>query len=179
MGAEVSSVWCSGCSVDERTSEPVCVMGHNACNYLVLLTPLLTDFHSAAVKMNRLFSLQASLLVISMHATNAFFRATSTHSSAAVATMSTSASKNLRMSNNGNHYDYLVIGGGSGGLASARRAAGHGAKVAVIEKARLGGTCVNVGCVPKKVMFNAATVAEVCNALAMHICFSYKLLIHC
>lgn len=57
-------------------------------------------------------------------------------------------------------YDYLVIGGGSGGVATARRAAGHGAKVCVVERAALGGTCVNVGCVPKKVMFNAATVAE-------------------
>jgi heterodisulfide reductase subunit A-like polyferredoxin len=46
-------------------------------------------------------------------------------------------------------YDYLVIGAGSGGIASARRAASYGAKVAVVEKARLGGTCVNVGCVPK------------------------------
>lgn len=60
----------------------------------------------------------------------------------------------------GGHYDYLVIGGGSGGMASARRAAGYGAKVCVIEKARLGGTCVNVGCVPKKVMWNAATISE-------------------
>lgn len=53
-------------------------------------------------------------------------------------------------------YDYLVIGGGSGGLASARRASGiHKAKVALIEaQHRLGGTCVNVGCVPKKVMWN-------------------------
>jgi hypothetical protein len=49
-------------------------------------------------------------------------------------------------------FDYLVIGAGSGGIASARRAATYGAKVAVVEKARLGGTCVNVGCVPKKVM---------------------------
>mmetsp|Transcript_57214 Transcript_57214/g.170576 ORF Transcript_57214/g.170576 Transcript_57214/m.170576 type:complete len:143 (-) Transcript_57214:1596-2024(-) len=49
-------------------------------------------------------------------------------------------------------YDYLVIGAGSGGIASARRAASYGARVAVVEKARLGGTCVNVGCVPKKVM---------------------------
>lgn len=48
-------------------------------------------------------------------------------------------------------YDYLVIGGGSGGIASAKRAAGYGARVAVVEKAKLGGTCVNVGCVPKKV----------------------------
>jgi glutathione reductase (NADPH) len=45
-------------------------------------------------------------------------------------------------------------------MASARRAAGYGAKVAVIERTVLGGTCVNVGCVPKKVMFNAATVSE-------------------
>jgi glutathione reductase (NADPH) len=57
-------------------------------------------------------------------------------------------------------FDYLVIGAGSGGIASARRAAKHGAKVAVIERARLGGTCVNVGCVPKKVMWNAAHLAE-------------------
>lgn len=58
-------------------------------------------------------------------------------------------------------YDYIVIGGGSGGIASAKRAASlYNAKVAVIEKARLGGTCVNVGCVPKKVMYNAATLAE-------------------
>ena len=57
-------------------------------------------------------------------------------------------------------FDYLVIGGGSGGLASARRAASHGAKVALIEAANLGGTCVNVGCVPKKVMWNAAEIAD-------------------
>ena len=57
-------------------------------------------------------------------------------------------------------YDYLVIGGGSGGIASARRAAAHGAKVCVFERARLGGTCVNVGCVPKKVMWNAAFCKE-------------------
>jgi hypothetical protein len=49
-------------------------------------------------------------------------------------------------------FDYLVIGAGSGGIASARRAASYGVKVGVIEKGRLGGTCVNVGCVPKKVM---------------------------
>lgn len=57
-------------------------------------------------------------------------------------------------------YDFLVIGGGSGGLAAAKRAAGYGAKVALIEHDRLGGTCVNRGCVPKKVMFNAASIAE-------------------
>lgn len=57
------------------------------------------------------------------------------------------------------HFDYLVIGGGSGGIASARRAAALGARVALVEAGPLGGTCVNVGCVPKKVFFNAATVA--------------------
>lgn len=55
--------------------------------------------------------------------------------------------------------DLLVIGGGSGGLACAQRAAEYGAKAAVVESQRLGGTCVNVGCVPKKVMWNAAHVA--------------------
>lgn len=53
-------------------------------------------------------------------------------------------------------FDYLVIGGGSGGLGSARRAANLGAKVAIIEHGKIGGTCVNVGCVPKKIMFNSA-----------------------
>ena len=57
-------------------------------------------------------------------------------------------------------FDYLVIGGGSGGLASARRAAEYGARVALIEARELGGTCVNVGCVPKKVMWNAVEVAD-------------------
>jgi glutathione reductase (NADPH) len=56
-------------------------------------------------------------------------------------------------------FDLIVIGGGSGGLACAQRAAEFGAKAAVIESHRLGGTCVNVGCVPKKVMWNAASVA--------------------
>ncbi len=57
-------------------------------------------------------------------------------------------------------YDYICIGGGSGGIASANRAAMYGAKVALIEARYLGGTCVNVGCVPKKVMWYAAQVAE-------------------
>ena len=48
------------------------------------------------------------------------------------------------------HYDYLAIGAGSGGIASANRAAIRGAKAAVIEANAVGGTCVNVGCVPKK-----------------------------
>jgi len=57
--------------------------------------------------------------------------------------------------------DYLVLGGGSGGLGSARMAsAKFGVKAMVVEAARLGGTCVNVGCVPKKVTYNAAAIAE-------------------
>jgi glutathione reductase (NADPH) len=53
-------------------------------------------------------------------------------------------------------FDLVVIGGGSGGIAMARRAAEYGARVALVEAGRLGGTCVNVGCVPKKLMWNAA-----------------------
>jgi glutathione reductase (NADPH) len=56
-------------------------------------------------------------------------------------------------------FDLIGIGGGSGGLASVQRAAEYGAKTAVIESGRLGGTCVNVGCVPKKVMWNASGIA--------------------
>jgi len=58
------------------------------------------------------------------------------------------------------HYDYLAIGGGSGGIASINRAAMYGKKCALIEAKELGGTCVNVGCVPKKVMWHAAQIAE-------------------
>ncbi|MEE1325174.1 MAG: FAD-dependent oxidoreductase, partial [Streptococcus sp.] len=57
-------------------------------------------------------------------------------------------------------YDYIVIGGGSGGIASANRAAIHGAKVILFEAKEVGGTCVNLGCVPKKVMWYGAQVAE-------------------
>jgi len=53
-------------------------------------------------------------------------------------------------------YDLIVIGGGSGGLAHAQRAAEYGVKAAVIESGPLGGTCVNVGCVPKKIMWYSA-----------------------
>jgi len=58
-------------------------------------------------------------------------------------------------------FDLIVIGGGSGGIAMANRAASYGAKVALVEAGRLGGTCVNVGCVPKKIMWNAASIAHV------------------
>src|SRR5579864_4109595 len=56
--------------------------------------------------------------------------------------------------------DLVVIGGGSGGLAAAQRAAEYGAKVVLAESGRLGGTCVNVGCVPKKIMWNAAELGS-------------------
>ena len=58
------------------------------------------------------------------------------------------------------HYDYIAIGGGSGGIASINRAASYGKKCAIIEAEQLGGTCVNWGCVPKKVMWYGAQVAE-------------------
>ncbi len=57
-------------------------------------------------------------------------------------------------------YDYITIGGGSGGLASANRAAERGVKSLIIEKNQLGGTCVNRGCVPKKIMWYGAHIAE-------------------
>ncbi|HFD33220.1 MAG TPA: glutathione-disulfide reductase [Gammaproteobacteria bacterium] len=56
------------------------------------------------------------------------------------------------------HFDLIALGGGSGGLSVAEKAASYGKKCAVIEPDRLGGTCVNRGCVPKKVMWNAANI---------------------
>ena len=67
------------------------------------------------------------------------------------------------MTNSNSHeydYDYVAIGGGSGGIASINRASMHGQKCAIIEAKALGGTCVNVGCVPKKVMWFAGQVAD-------------------
>ena len=57
-------------------------------------------------------------------------------------------------------FDLLVLGGGSGGLAHAQKAAEYGVKAAVVENGPLGGTCVNVGCVPKKVMWYSAQHAH-------------------
>src|SRR5689334_15222348 len=57
-------------------------------------------------------------------------------------------------------YDLFVIGGGSGGVRAARMAAQRGAKVALAETAALGGTCVNVGCIPKKLYSYAAHFAQ-------------------
>ena len=58
------------------------------------------------------------------------------------------------------HFDFLVVGGGSGGIAAANRAASYGARCGLIERGPLGGTCVNVGCVPKKVMWYGARIAH-------------------
>lgn len=68
-------------------------------------------------------------------------------------------------------YDLICIGGGSGGLAAARRAAEYGVKVLVIEAKDLGGTCVNVGCVPKKITWHAAQIADFAQ-LAQHYGFA-------
>jgi glutathione reductase (NADPH) len=56
-------------------------------------------------------------------------------------------------------FDLIVIGAGSGGIASANRAASYGASVALVAAGPLGGTCVNVGCVPKKLLWNSANFA--------------------
>ncbi|MGM0450390.1 MAG: glutathione-disulfide reductase [Pseudomonadota bacterium] len=61
---------------------------------------------------------------------------------------------------NGPDYDLVVIGAGSGGVRLARMASQAGARVAVVERADLGGTCVNVGCVPKKLFVYGAHVRE-------------------
>jgi len=55
-------------------------------------------------------------------------------------------------------YDLIVIGAGSGGLAAAKRAASHGARVAIVEGDRVGGTCVIRGCVPKKLLVYGSAV---------------------
>ena len=57
-------------------------------------------------------------------------------------------------------YDLLVIGAGSGGVAASRRASLHGASVAIVEQGRVGGTCVNRGCIPKKLFAYAAHYSE-------------------
>jgi len=58
------------------------------------------------------------------------------------------------------HYDLIAIGGGGGGISIAERAALYGKKCAIIEHGKMGGTCVHVGCVPKKIMWNAARIAH-------------------
>src|SRR5215831_11601218 len=67
-------------------------------------------------------------------------------------------------------YDLVVIGGGSAGLAASQRAAEYGARTILVEPAPLGGTCVNVGCIPKKIMWNAAELGS-----ALHDAVDYGL----
>ena len=62
------------------------------------------------------------------------------------------------------HYDMIAIGAGSGGLSAVERASEYGKKCAVIEVKTIGGTCVNVGCVPQKVMWFAANTATQINS---------------
>lgn len=57
-------------------------------------------------------------------------------------------------------YNLIALGAGSGGLSVVERAASYGAKCLIIENNKLGGTCVNVGCVPKKILWNAANLAH-------------------
>jgi glutathione reductase (NADPH) len=70
-------------------------------------------------------------------------------------------------------FDLIVLGGGSGGLATAFRAAHHGARVALLEPGALGGTCANVGCVPKKALWYAAQLAQA-QQLALEYGFASK-----
>lgn len=71
-------------------------------------------------------------------------------------------------------YDYIAIGGGSGGIASVNRAAMYGKKCLLIEGNKLGGTCVNVGCVPKKVMWYTSQISEAINSYAGDYGFDVK-----
>jgi glutathione reductase (NADPH) len=64
--------------------------------------------------------------------------------------------------------DLVVIGGGSGGMTAATRAARHGARVILIERDAMGGTCVNRGCVPKKMLSYGATLAAVLSGCLAH-----------
>jgi len=66
------------------------------------------------------------------------------------------------------HYDLIAIGAGSGGLSAAERASAHGRRCAIIDDQPLGGACVNLGCVPKKVMWYGAGIAH-----AMHEASAY------
>ncbi len=59
-------------------------------------------------------------------------------------------------------YDLMVIGGGSAGFATAIKAAELGAKVAIVEQSTIGGTCVNIGCVPSKTLIRAVEVCYKC-----------------
>ena len=67
-----------------------------------------------------------------------------------------------------NHYDILVIGGGPGGMGAALRAAELGRKTALVERAELGGVCLNWGCIPTKALLKSAQVYADCSAAARY-----------
>ena len=67
---------------------------------------------------------------------------------------------NFRNPSPASKYDLVVIGGGTAGLVCAAGAAGLGARVALVERARLGGDCLNTGCVPSKSMLRSARVVR-------------------
>ncbi|MDX6233089.1 MAG: dihydrolipoamide dehydrogenase, partial [Nocardioidaceae bacterium] len=60
----------------------------------------------------------------------------------------------------GNNFDIVILGGGSGGYACALRAVQLGKSVALIEKGKLGGTCLHTGCIPTKALLHSAEVAD-------------------
>ena len=62
--------------------------------------------------------------------------------------------------NAGNNFDVVILGAGSGGYACALRASQLGLTVALVEKNKLGGTCLHVGCIPTKALLHAAEVAD-------------------
>ncbi|MGO4815156.1 FAD-dependent oxidoreductase [Cupriavidus sp. 2MCAB6] len=64
--------------------------------------------------------------------------------------------------------DFVVIGAGSGGVAASRRAASHGARVVLVERDAIGGTCINRGCVPKKMLSYGASLAAVLSGCLSH-----------
>lgn len=76
------------------------------------------------------------------------------------ATNNNSSSDIVGIGGGSSPFDVLVVGAGSGGAAFAKRAAMHGARVAIVEGAAFGGTCVNVGCVPKKIMWWGSQVRD-------------------
>ena len=65
-------------------------------------------------------------------------------------------------------YDLIALGAGSGGLSVVERAASYGQRCAVVERGKMGGTCVNVGCVPKKIMWFGANLSEMIDDAASY-----------